>query len=161
MHKMPNCWPVQPAPALPAPAQSPQQAPADVPAAAPAAPAPAAPPPAPRLGPFLPADFATGTSRFAYFGSEFYDYARLFAARPGQFGQLPSADLFGQSPDFGILRGAESAGAAQDVAAAGRARALPTQGTDRVALPVLVAVLMLAAVTAAVVRSWAHGATKA
>jgi len=35
---------------------------------------------------------------------------------------------------------------------------LPAQGADRVALPVLAAVLVLSAVTAALVRSWVHGA---
>ena len=47
--------------------------------------------------------------------------------------------------------------AANDVAAAGRASALPATGVERVALPILVAVLMLASVAAALLRSWVLG----
>ena len=157
--------PAQPAPEQPAPEQSaPVQQPdaASDPLAAvpvPAAPVPAAMP----FGPFLAADFTPQLG--SDFGQvTFYDYSRLFTAGPSAFGSVSSPDLFGSSPTFGIL-GAEdaagAAGAAQDVAAAGRALALPTQGADRVALPVLVAVLMLSAVTAALVRSWVHGAPRA
>ena len=169
---------VAPAPAQPAPERSapepsaPEQpAPVQQPDAAsdplaavpvPAAPVPAAMP----FGPFLAADFTPQLG--SDFGQvTFYDYSRLFTAGPSAFGSVSSPDLFGSSPTFGIL-GAEdaedaagAAGAAQDVAAAGRALALPTQGADRVALPVLVAVLMLSAVTAALVRSWVHGAPRA
>lgn len=154
--------PAQPASEQPASAQQPQQAqqgPAGAPAAGPVL---VAPPALQLVGPFLPANFTSGTSKWdALFGSynySVYDYSKLFAAHPGLFGKLPSGDLFGYSPGFGIYGAQDSAGAAQDVAAAGRAESLPSQGADRVALPVLVAVLMLAAVTAAVVRSWAHGA---
>jgi hypothetical protein len=115
------------------------------------------------FGPVLAADFTPQLG--SDFGQiTFYDYSRLFTASPSAFGSVSSPDLFGSSPTFGIL-GAEdaagAAGAAQDVAAAGRVLALPTQGADRVALPVLVAVLMLSAVTAALVRSWVHGAPRA
>jgi len=160
--------PAQSAPAQPAPEQPEQPAPVQQPDAAsdplaavpvPAAPVPAAMP----FGPFLAADFTPQLG--SDFGQvSFYDYSRLFTAGPSAFGSVSSPDLFGSSPTFGIL-GAEdaagAAGAAQDVAAAGRAMALPTQGADRVALPVLVAVLMLSAVTAALVRSWVHGAPRA
>lgn len=128
-----------------------------------AAPAPAAPSaPILNYGPFLPGGYNPGAlQRGVYdFGAlSLYDYARLFAASPGAFGRLPSsslfdsARLFGETPNFGIL-GANGTSAADDVAAAGRAQALPTTA-DRVALPVLVAVLMLAGVTAALIRNWA------
>lgn len=162
--------PAQSAPAQPAPEQPEQPAPVQQPDAAsdplpaasdplPAAPVPAAMP----FGPVLAADFTPQLG--SDFGQiTFYDYSRLFTASPSAFGSVSSPDLFGSSPTFGIL-GAEdaagAAGAAQDVAAAGRVLALPTQGADRVALPVLVAVLMLSAVTAALVRSWVHGAPRA
>ena len=154
--------PAQPAPAQPAPVQQPDAASDPLPAASdplPATPVPAAMP----FGPVLAADFTPQLG--SDFGQiTFYDYSRLFTASPSAFGSVSSPDLFGSSPTFGIL-GAEdaagAAGAAQDVAAAGRALALPTQGADRVALPVLVAVLMLSAVTAALVRSWVHGAPRA
>ena len=154
--------PAQPAPAQPAPVQQPDAASDPLPAASdplPATPVPAAMP----FGPVLAADFTPQLG--SDFGQiTFYDYSRLFTASPSAFGSVSSPDLFGSSPTFGIL-GAEdaagAAGAAQDVAAAGRAQALPTQGADRVALPVLVAVLMLSAVTAALVRSWVHGAPRA
>lgn len=166
---------VAPAPAQPAPERSapepsaPEQpAPVQQPDAASdplaAVPAPAAPTPAAMpFGPFLAADFTPQLG--SDFGQlTFYDYSRLFTAGPSAFGSVSSPDLFGSSPTFGIL-GAEdaagAAGAAQDVAAAGRALTLPTQGADRVALPVLAAVLMLSAVTAALVRSWVHGAPRA
>jgi pyruvate/2-oxoglutarate dehydrogenase complex dihydrolipoamide acyltransferase (E2) component len=149
--------PAQPAPEQPAPEQS---APVQQPDAASdplaAAPAPAAMP----FGPFLAADFTPQLG--SDFGQiTFYDYSRLFTAGPSAFGSVSSPDLFGSSPTFGILGAEDAAGAAQDVAAAGRALTLPTQGADRVALPVLAAVLMLSAVTAALVRSWVHGAPRA
>jgi hypothetical protein len=154
--------PAQPAPEQSAPVQQPDAASDPLPAASdplPAAPVPAAMP----FGPVLAADFTPQLG--SDFGQiTFYDYSRLFTASPSAFGSVSSPDLFGSSPTFGIL-GAEdaagAAGAAQDVAAAGRVLALPTQGADRVALPVLVAVLMLSAVTAALVRSWVHGAPRA
>ncbi|MPZ64228.1 MAG: hypothetical protein GEU83_01430 [Pseudonocardiaceae bacterium] len=120
------------------------------------------PAPAPQLGPFMPANFDVGPMQqgvYDFSSLSLYDYGQLFSANAGEFGSLPNSnlfggsDLFGQSPRFGIL-GSDRGGAAEDVAAAGRAEALPAQGADRVALPVLVAVLMLAGVTAALVRSW-------
>ncbi len=118
--------------------------------------------PAPQLGPFLPANFDVGPMQqgvYDFSSLSLYDYGQLFSADAGEFGALPNSnlfggsDLFGQSPQFGIL-GPDRGGAAGDVAAAGRAEALPAQGADRVALPVLVAVLMLSGVTAALARSW-------
>ena len=151
--------PEQSAPEQSAPVQQPDAASDPLPAASdplPATPVPAAMP----FGPVLAADFTPQLG--SDFGQiTFYDYSRLFTASPSAFGSVSSPDLFGSSPTFGILGAEDAAGAAQDVAAAGRALTLPTQGADRVALPVLAAVLMLSAVTAALVRSWVHGAPRA
>lgn len=161
--------PQAPPPAAPPPEQGPAPAQPQPganggPAAqqgAPGAPA-GAPVAAQRFGPFLPAGFAADlprpTSDPVLGAAGFYDYSKLFSATPGLFSTPGSGELFGYSPSFGILGAQDGAGAAQDVAAAGRAQALPTTGSDRVALPVLAAVLMLSAVTAALVRSWVHGA---
>ena len=150
--------PAAPGPAQPAPVQQPQpDAVSDPETAAVAAPAPAAVQP---FGPVLPAGFVP--QRGSDFGQmSFYDYSRLFTASPSAFGSISSSpDLSGSSPSFGILGAEKAAGAAQDVAAAGRAEALPAQDADRVALPVLAAVLALAAVAVALVRSWVHGAAR-
>lgn len=126
-----------------------------------------APAPAPVFGPFLPASFDVGPAQrgvYDFSSLSLYDYGQLFAAKSGAFGQLPSSnlfggsDMFGPSPRFGIL--GANGGSAADVEAAGRAEALPSEGADRVALPVLVAVLMLSGVTAALARSWMHRPSK-
>ncbi|MGH3887437.1 MAG: hypothetical protein ACRDSZ_12870 [Pseudonocardiaceae bacterium] len=95
-------------------------------------------------------------------GLPHYNYAELLAiGRPGSLGRLSAgmltADLFGtQSVSNGPALGKQSA-AANDVAAAGRASALEASGVERIALPVFVAVLMLAGVSAALLRSWVLG----
>ena len=96
-------------------------------------------------------------------GLPHYNYAELLAiGRPGgSLGRLTAgmltADLFGtQSVSNSPILGKQSA-AANDVAAAGRATALEASGVERIALPVLVAVLMLATVSAALLRSWVLG----
>jgi hypothetical protein len=128
-----------------------------------AAPAPALASPAfgPFTGPVMPSDFPFALGRYNS-GLPRYNYADLLAiGRPGALGRLSAgmltADLFG-TPQVsnGSGLGKQSA-AANDVAAAGRATALPTSGAERIALPVLVAVLMLASVTAALLRSWVLG----
>ncbi|MFN2496370.1 MAG: hypothetical protein ABR608_10765 [Pseudonocardiaceae bacterium] len=134
--------------------------------------APAAPPPAPGAlpeagalpqgaqaapvhGPALPQFTPFALGRY-HSGMPLYNYAELLVGRPGGFGRLQTgtlaSDLFRSST--GTLTAGAQDRAAQDVAAAGQASALPASPTERVALPVLVAVLMLAAVTAAVIRSW-------
>jgi hypothetical protein len=113
----------------------------------------------------MPTDFpyALGAynSGFAHF-----NYAELLAiGRPGAVGRLSTgmltADLFGtqavsNGSDGAVGLGKQSA-AANDVAAAGRATALPATGVERIALPILVAVLMLSGVTAALLRGWVLG----
>ena len=155
-------------PALNQPA--PPGAPAASPPAAPAAqPQPGAAPaltPAgyggPIYGPMAPNfPYALG---FYNSGLPQFNYADLLMiGRPGagSLGRLSAgmltADLFGtQSVSNGSGLGKQSA-AANDVAAAGRASALPASGVERIALPVLVAVLMLASVSAALLRSWVLG----
>ncbi|HYZ38400.1 MAG TPA: hypothetical protein VE673_17070, partial [Pseudonocardiaceae bacterium] len=69
-----------------------------------------------------------------------------------------TADLFGTpSVSNGNSGLGKQSAAANDVAAAGRASALPASGVERVALPIMVAVLMLASVAAALLRSWVLG----
>lgn len=141
--------PQQPAPGAPA---APPPAAAELPRTDAAAPVPAA---APVFGPSLPtfSPFALGF----YHSSFLYNYADLLSGRiGGGFGKLHSGAI---SPELlASSTGAPALGmadpATQDVVAAGSASTLPTAGSDRVALPVLVAVLMLAIVSAAVIRSW-------
>lgn len=150
-------------PASPAPNAAPPAAPAGQPQPA-AAPAPALTSPAsgPFFGPNMPTDFPFMLGTYNS-GLPRFNYAELLSiGRPGALGKLSAgvltADLFG-SPSVsngGSGLGKQSA-AANDVAAAGRASALPASGVERVALPILVAVLMLAGVTAALLRSWVLG----
>jgi hypothetical protein len=152
-------------PASPAPAAPPAGAPAAQPQPAPAAaPAIASPASGPFVGPTMPSNFPF-TLGIYNSGLPHFNYAELLtlgSPGPGSLGRLSSgvltADLFGTpsvSNGSGGL-GKQSA-AANDVAAAGRASALPATGVERVALPILVAVLMLAGVTAALLRSWVLG----
>lgn len=125
------------------------------------APAIATPAAGPFFGPMMPSNFPFALGRYNS-GLPHYNYAELLSiGRPGALGRLSAgmltADLFG-TPQVsnGSGLGKQSA-AANDVAAAGRATALPASGVDRVALPILVAVLMLASVTAALLRGWVLG----
>jgi hypothetical protein len=153
----------QPAsPASPVPAAPPPGAPAaqPQPGAAPAPPAIASPAAGPFFGPATPSDFPFTLGTYNS-GLPHFNYAELLTiGRPGAggIGKLSAgvltADLFGTpSVSNGSALGKQSA-AANDVAAAGRASALPATGVERIALPILVAVLMLASVTAALLRSW-------
>lgn len=157
--------PVLGQPASPAPAAPPAAAPEAQPQAEPAAvPALAAPSSGPFFGPMTPNDFAFTLGTFNSGFLPRFNYAELLtlgSAGPGSLGRLSSgvltADLFGTpSVSNGSVLGKQSA-AANDVAAAGRASALPASGVERIALPILVAVLMLAGVTAALLRSWVLG----
>ncbi|MDQ3404043.1 MAG: hypothetical protein M3548_11690 [Actinomycetota bacterium] len=93
-------------------------------------------------------DFDFGRSPMA-------DYSSLPFAKPGLFSPSPATRyggaVPGYAPQFGILGGE---GDANGVQAAGRADTLgPVEG-DRIALPVLLAVLALSGATAALVRTW-------
>lgn len=147
---LPVVAPQQPepgAPPAPAPAAPDQLPRADTAAAA-------APAPAPVFGPSMPSfyPFALGS----YHSGFLYSYSDLLAGRVGGFGALRagsfSPNSLASSNSTSPLAMADPA--TQDVAAAGSASALPPSGADRIALPVLVAVLMLALVSAAVIRSW-------
>ncbi|HVE95433.1 MAG TPA: hypothetical protein VNA67_00330 [Pseudonocardiaceae bacterium] len=143
-----------------APAASPPAAPAEQPqpAAGPPASSPAG------FGPFFgpmspPFPYALGLYSS---GLPHYNYAELLAiGRPGSLGRLSAgmltADLFGAPSVSNTPALGKQSAAANDVAAAGRATALEASGVDRIALPVLVAVLMLASVSAALLRSWVLG----
>lgn len=72
----------------------------------------------------------------------------------GHYGRAP-----GMTPDVGdLVKQTEEQQKARElqneVLAAGRAEALPTEVTERVAIPVLLASITLAVATAALVRSW-------
>lgn len=120
-----------------------------------------------QFGPFLPTDFNFGAIQqgvYDFGDVSYFDYSSLFATSLGMFGgtgggfgQLPRGDLFG-SAGFGFFGPTATE---RDVAAAGSAQVLPTQDTDRVALPILVAVLALSGVSAALVRAWVHGTGRA
>jgi len=84
----------------------------------------------------------------ADYGSVPYAQAGLFSPSPGvrYGGSVP-----GYTPEFGIL-GTDNQG--DGVQAAGRAEALTPPEGQKIALPVLLAVLALSVVTAALVRTW-------
>ncbi|MGH3783268.1 MAG: hypothetical protein ACRDRO_22290 [Pseudonocardiaceae bacterium] len=153
-------------PAAPgAPAARPPAAPAEQPQpSAATAPALASPAAGPFFGPMTPMNFPFALGQYNS-GLPRYNYAELLAiGRPGAgaLGRLSSgmltADLFG-TPQVSNGSGSfgKQSAAANDVAAAGRATALPASGVERIALPILVAVLMLASVTAALLRGWVLG----
>lgn len=110
------------------------------------------------FGPALP-QFSPFSLGLYHSSLPLYDYASLLVGRPGTIGRLQSgmlnSNLFDSTTSPGGVSGLSAQDpAANDVAAAGRASALPASDADRIALPVLVAVLMLAAVSAALIRSW-------
>jgi hypothetical protein len=149
--------PSAPPPAAPAPGVAPQ------PGAAPA-PALASPARGPFFGPGAPSGFSMMLGTFNS-GLPRFNYAQLLTIgrlESGSLGRLSAgvlmADLFGsQAVSNGSAGPGKQSAAANDVAAAGRASALPANSVERIALPILVAVLMLAGVSAALLRSWVLG----
>jgi len=97
---------------------------------------------------YNPYSFVTGRSPMAYYGGLPYARAGLYSPSPAVAygGGVP-----GYLPRFGVLG---SDGMTDGVQAAGHAEALGLSGGDKVAFPVLLAVLALSGVTAALVRSW-------
>jgi len=91
----------------------------------------------------------TGTGR-----SPMADYASLPFAKAGLFSPSPGVryggSVPGYSPQFGILGTEDTDGVEQ----AGHAEALDGVGSNRIAVPVLLAVLALSGVTATLVRTW-------
>jgi hypothetical protein len=120
----------------------------------PASPPPATQPNQPVLGgvPYNGVDLG----RFTWGGrSPMLDYGSIPFARPGLFapspGVLYGGSASGYTPQFGILG---TDGDQDGVQAAGHAEALGTPTGNKIALPVLLAVLALSCVTAALVRTW-------
>jgi len=97
---------------------------------------------------YPPGLWSMGRWPMADYGSVPFAQAGLFAPSPGvrYGGSVP-----GYTPEFGIL-GADNKG--DGVQAAGRAEALTPPEGQKIALPVLLAVLALSVVTAALVRTW-------
>lgn len=110
----------------------------------------------PPVGGYQPGDWSLyqpglwnfGRWPMADYGSVPFAQAGLFAPSPGvrYGGSVP-----GYTPEFGIL-GTDNKG--DGVQAAGRAEALAPPEGQKIALPVLLAVLALSVVTAALVRTW-------
>jgi hypothetical protein len=113
-------------------------------------------PNSPAVGGWLPGGWSLypqglgdlGRWPMADYGSIPYAQAGLFSPSPGvrYGGNVP-----GYTPQFGILGTDDKASSVQ---AAGRAEALAPPEGQRIALPVLLAVLALSVVTAALVRTW-------
>ncbi|GGS19448.1 hypothetical protein [Actinokineospora fastidiosa] len=82
-------------------------------------------------------------------------YGDIPAFAPGLFSPSPAVRyggaVPGYTPEFGILGGE---GLGDGVQAAGHAEAIGAPGGNRIAFPVLLAVLVLSGVTAALVRTW-------
>lgn len=146
------------APSSAAPAGQPRPDVAPAPTRAPALASPAL---GPFAGPVMPSDFPFALGRYNS-GFPHYNFADLLViGHPGALGRLSAgmltADLFGTPQVSNGSRFGKRSAAANDVAAAGRATALPASGVERVALPVLLAVMMLAGITAAMLRGWVLG----
>ncbi|MCG8920154.1 hypothetical protein L6E12_30720 [Actinokineospora sp. PR83] len=99
------------------------------------------------LVPLYGAGSTTGRSPMADYASLPFAKAGLFTPSPGvrYGGSVP-----GYSPQFGILGTEDTDGVQQ----AGHAEALDGVGSNRIAVPVLLAVLALSGVTATLVRTW-------
>jgi hypothetical protein len=98
-----------------------------------------------------------GANNYDYGRVPLFSYTNLPFAVPGDFspspGVLYGGNVSGYAPQVGSLSGISPS--ADGVQTAGRAQALPGSGTGSgVAAPVLIAVLALAGVTAALVRTW-------
>jgi hypothetical protein len=98
-----------------------------------------------------------GTNAYDYGRVPLFSYTNLPFAVPGDFapspGVLYGGNVSGYAPQVGSLTGISPS--ADGVQTAGRAQALPGSGSGTgVAAPVLIAVLALAGVTAALVRTW-------
>ncbi|SFS86275.1 hypothetical protein [Saccharopolyspora flava] len=121
------------------------------------APAPAEPPPsAPSTSPVPTVPSANGAPAAVSMLPPSLRGAALPWAQ-ARYGSIPNVP--GMAPDVGDLaRQAQERQRVQDeqeeIRAAGQAEALPTEVSERVALPVLIAAISLAVVTAGLVRAW-------
>ncbi|MGP4016678.1 hypothetical protein [Saccharopolyspora sp. 5N708] len=137
----------QPSPEQPEPTTPPQTSPA--PPSASEAPPPSAPviaPPTPLGG--APAAISVLPPDLRYPSGAALPWTQ------GRYGQVP-----GLTPNVGDLAAQaqvqqEERAQQDEIRAAGKAEAVPTEVTDRVAVPVLLAAISLAMATAALVRSW-------
>ncbi|OLR91017.1 hypothetical protein [Actinokineospora bangkokensis] len=100
--------------------------------------------------PLYTGNYSFGRSPMADYSSMPYALAALYSPSPGvrYGGSVP-----GYSPEFGILGSADD-DADGTVAQAGHAEALGGSTGNRIAVPVLLAVLALSGVTASLVRTW-------
>ncbi|MPZ80991.1 MAG: hypothetical protein GEV28_11555 [Actinophytocola sp.] len=110
----------------------------------------------PPLGGYQPGGWSLYEPGLWNFGrSPMADYGSIPFARPGLFAPSPGVryggSVPGYTPQFGIL-GTDNPG--DGVQAAGRAEALTPPEGQKIAFPVLLAVLALSMVTAALVRTW-------
>lgn len=133
----------------PPPAEEPSQTPQPQPAPAPVEP----PPSAPATSPVPTMPNASGAPAAVSMLPPSLRGASLPWAQ-ARYGDVP-----GMAPDVrDLARQAEERQRVQDeqdeIRAAGQAEALPTEVSERVALPVLIAAISLAVVTAALVRTW-------
>ena len=98
--------------------------------------------------PLFGTNYNFGRSPMLDYSSMPYALAALYSPSPGvrYGGSVP-----GYSPEFGILGADQGSGT---VAEAGHAEALGGSTGNRIAVPVLLAVLALSGVTAALVRTW-------
>ncbi|TWF94699.1 hypothetical protein [Saccharopolyspora dendranthemae] len=145
----------------PAPPPSQEQPPPEQPSQTPQpqpAPAPVEPPPsAPATSPVPTMPTASGAPAAVSMLPPSLRGASLPWAQ-ARYGQVPGTAP-GMAPNVGDLaRQAQERQRVQDeqdeIRAAGQAEALPTEVSERVALPVLIAAVSLAVVTAALVRTW-------
>ncbi|MCA1189838.1 MULTISPECIES: hypothetical protein [unclassified Saccharopolyspora] len=150
----------KPAPPPPAPEPEPSEQPAPPSHTAPA-------PPSTGVRP-APGTTAPGVPGYSTGAPVLVAPPGYASGAPGLPGQLPpwAQAQFGAAPGFspniGDLREQAAAqervraeqAAREEVRAAGKAEALPMSQGDRVALPVLIAAISLAGVTAALVRTW-------
>ncbi|MBP2339894.1 hypothetical protein JOF41_006072 [Saccharothrix coeruleofusca] len=144
----------QPAPGTPPAAEQPGGTPPGTPAASPPGPATGTVAPVGGVGPLeLPLYGTTGQGSGVNSGRlPLFSYGSLPFAMPGQYSPSPGVRYGGQVP--GYTPGSGLPGEADGVRTAGRAQALPGSGAGGVAAPVLLAVLLLACVTGALVRTW-------
>ncbi|AHI02115.1 hypothetical protein [Kutzneria albida] len=100
--------------------------------------------------------FGGGAGSYDYGRVPLFSYTNLPFAVPGEFAPSPGAlyggSVPGYAPQVGTLSGTTPD--SDGVQTAGRAQALPSVAGGGVAAPVLIAVLALAGVTAALVRTW-------
>ncbi|SEG96327.1 hypothetical protein SAMN02982929_06371 [Saccharopolyspora kobensis] len=139
----------------PPPPPPPAQQPPPPPPPSPAPGTPAPPEPSPALLPPDPTTFVPqpggAPTAMSLLPPELRGSSLTWAQ--GHYGQAP-----GMTPNIGdLVKQTEERKAREqqdEVLAAGKAEALPTEVTERVAVPVLLASIALAVATAALVRSW-------